>query len=134
MSTKFDELIKGQSCKVDEYSPALLAYMGDAVFELYVRTTLIKGGNQPVNKLNRAATAYVKAEAQSAFYERIKDSLSEEETRIFKRGRNSKPATTAKNANIRDYLNATGVECLVGYLYLSGSFERLFEILNMVFE
>lgn len=127
-----ERLISQQTKKPEEYSPLLLAYIGDAVYEVFVRTSLIKRGNLPVNELHRLSKHYVSAAAQSEIIEKLEDGLSEEELRIFKRGRNAKPGTVPKNANVGDYHKATGFEALVGYLYLKGEFERLFAILSEI--
>ncbi|MDY4976205.1 MAG: ribonuclease III domain-containing protein [Clostridia bacterium] len=112
-----------------EYSPLVLAYLGDAVYELYIRSHLVSQGNYPVNRLHKAAISYVKAEAQSAALSALEPELTEEELRIYKRGRNAKPGTVAKHADVKDYHRATGFEALVGYLYLDGQTERLGQVL-----
>lgn len=114
-----------------DISPLSLAYIGDAVYEVYVRTHIMKDVNMPVNKLHKAATEYVKAKAQSDIIQAIADKLTEEETAVFKRGRNAHSYTSAKNADIVDYRRATGFEALIGYLYLSGDNIRLKEIIDM---
>lgn len=115
-------------------SPLSLAYIGDAVFELYIRTYIMKDENMPVSKLHKAATSYVKAKAQSDMAHAISEHLTEEEMSVFKRGRNAHSYTSAKNADIVDYRHATGFEALVGYLYLMGRKERLDEIINLCIE
>lgn len=117
---------------INEYSPLVLAYIGDAVYELYIRSMLISDHNTQVNKLHKEATNYVKAKAQSELLEKIYDRLSEEEITIFKRGRNAHSYTSAKNADIVDYRRATGFEALIGYLYISGNKDRIFELLREV--
>lgn len=107
------------------YSPLTLAYLGDAVYDMIVRTMLVEQRNIPVNKLHHAASSMVKAEAQKDAYHRIKGELTEEELSVFKRGRNAKSYTSAKNASIGDYRVATGVEALFGYWYLTGQTERM---------
>ena len=114
------------------YPTLTLAYIGDAVFEIYVRSYLVTKKNEPVSKLHRAATSYVKAAAQSQYMEILKDKLTEEELAAYKRGRNAHPKTTAKNADVVDYRRATGFETLVGYLYVSGKKERLDEIMSYI--
>ena len=116
------------------YSPLTLAFIGDAVFDLVVRTLVVEHGNTQVNKLHRQKSAIVKAEAQKDLYFAIKDILTEEEEAVFKRGRNAKPYTTAKNASVSDYRIATGVEALVGYLYMSERYDRVLELLKTGFE
>lgn len=115
-------------------SPLSLAYIGDAVYELYVRTHIMKDENLPVNKLHKTATGYVKAKAQSDAIHNIESRLTEQEIAIFKRGRNAHSHTSAKNADIVDYRHATGFEALIGYLYMSGNKERLNEVLRMSVE
>ena len=112
------------------YSPLTLAFIGDAVFDLVVRTLVVEHGNTQVNKLHRQKSAIVKAEAQKDLYFAIKDILTEEEEAVFKRGRNAKSYTTAKNASVSDYRIATGVEALVGYLYMSERYDRVLELLK----
>ena len=112
------------------YSPLVLAYIGDCVYELVIRTFLVSKANTQVNKLHKAASDMVKAHAQSDIAGVIGEILSEEEMSIYKRGRNAKSYTSAKNATIGDYRRATGFEALVGYLYLEGKYDRLMEIIE----
>ncbi len=119
--------------QLNEVSPLVFAYVGDAVYELYIRTMLAKEGNLPVAKLHRAATGYVKAAAQSKTVEALLPMLTKEETAVFKRGRNAHSNTAAKNADILDYRRATGFEALLGYLYLKKEFDRLEELLRLSF-
>ena len=107
------------------YSPLTLAYLGDAIYDLVIRTVLVGRGNAPVNTLHRQASSMVKAEAQKASLHQIEPLLSEEEKSVYRRGRNAKSYTTAKNASVGDYRIATGFEALLGYLYLTGQMERL---------
>ncbi|MDU5597361.1 MAG: ribonuclease III domain-containing protein [Lachnospiraceae bacterium] len=114
-----------------EFSPLVLAYIGDAVYELIVRSILVSRGNRPVNKLNKDATSLVKAGAQSEIVKLISDKLSEEEYTVFKRGRNSSPHTMAKNASMTDYKYATGFEALIGFLYLDNRCDRALELVKL---
>lgn len=114
-------------------SPLQLAYVGDACYELMVRTFLL-GKNLSVNSLHRKATKYVKAEAQSKIVHKLEDVLSEEEKAIVKRGRNTKSHSNPKNANLIDYKYATGFEALFGYLYLTDQDLRLEEIFKAITE
>ncbi len=107
------------------YSPLTLAYIGDAVFDLIIRSVLVNRGNTAVNNLHKRASAIVKAPTQSAIAASIMDELTDEEKDIYRRGRNSKPHTRAKNASTMEYLEATGLEAVVGYLYLKGDMERV---------
>lgn len=115
---------------VNEYSPLTLAYIGDSVYEIIVRTILVNRGNAPVNKLNKEASELAKAGTQAKIVEIILDSLSEEELAAYKRGRNAHPYTKAKNATSGDYHRATGFEALIGYLYLKREFDRITEIVK----
>ena len=114
-----------------EFSPLVLAYIGDAVYELIVRSILVSMGNRPVNKLNKDATSLVKAGAQSEIIKLISDKLSEEEYTVFKSGRNSSPHTMAKNASMTDYKYATGFEALIGFLYLDNRCDRALELVKL---
>lgn len=118
--------------KPTTYSPLVLAYIGDAVYELYVREHLIAGGNMPVNRLHKLSKGFVSAEAQSEFMKVLEPMLSEEEEAVFKRGRNAKSYTSPKHAELIDYRRATGLEALIGYLYLSGRQERIDEIMKIL--
>ena len=113
------------------YSPLTLAYIGDAIFELVVRTVLVERKNTQAEKLHKAATQIVKAETQARMIEALKDSLTPEEMSAYKRGRNAKAVTRAKNATMADYRKATGFEALMGYLYLKGEMERMIELIHL---
>lgn len=119
---------------VRELSSLTLAFIGDAVYELFVRTKILATGNRPANRLHKIAVGYVKAKAQSDAIYKILDELSDEETEIYKRGRNTNIHTVPKNADMNDYRQATGLEALIGYLYITGKNERLNEILNLCFD
>ncbi|MEN8904397.1 MAG: ribonuclease III domain-containing protein [Clostridiales bacterium] len=110
-------------------SPLVLAYIGDIVYEVYIRTMLINKYNFSVHKLHLKAIEYVSANSQADIVRNIIDKLSDEELRILKRGRNAKSGTVPKNVNIIDYKYATGFESLIGYLYLNKEFSRLKEII-----
>lgn len=112
------------------YSPLVLAYIGDAVYELVIRSLLVGRGNAQANRLHKEASTLVNAGAQSASLERIKEELTEEEMQVFKRGRNANSATMAKHATMSDYRRATGFEALMGYLYLTGRMERILELVK----
>ncbi len=112
------------------YSPLTLAYIGDAIYDLIIRTAVVESGNAPVNKLHKRVSKMVQASAQAELYHCIKETLTEEETAVFKRGRNAKSFTSAKNAGIVEYRTATGLEALVGYLYLTDRLDRLMELIK----
>ena len=113
---------------IQTYSPLTLAYIGDAADELVVRTFLGDQGNSRPDRLHRKASSMVKAAAQAAMAEALKDSLTEEELSVYRRGRNAKSPTMAKNASMSDYRKATGFEALMGYLYLKGEQKRLIDL------
>ena len=113
-----------------QLSPLVLAYIGDSIYDLVIKTWVIEQGNMQVNKMNRAASSIVKAESQSKMIGYLEDKLTEEEGSVYKRGRNAKSYTSAKNASISDYRRATGFEALMGYLYLSGQYERMCELIK----
>lgn len=114
-----------------ELSPLALAYIGDCVFEMLVRVKVMSEGKASVNVLHKKARAFVNAKAQSDFYFKIQESLTEEELAVFKRGRNAKSFTVPKNAAIADYRHATGVEALFGYLFLKQRHERIEQLFLM---
>lgn len=110
--------------RLAEAGPLTLAYMGDAVFELLTRERIVLAGEKPPAELNRLARGYVTAVAQSAAVERLLPLLDEDETAVYKRGRNAKSAHAPKSAGAVEYRRATGLECLFGYLYLADRIER----------
>lgn len=116
---------------IRSYSPLTLAYVGDAVYELVIRTMIISKGNAPVNKLHKRSAALVKAPAQAQMMKVIEPLLSEEELHIYKRGRNAKSYTSAKNASVIDYRIATGFEALMGWFYLQERQERMLELIKI---
>ena len=121
-----EESIKMDKIKLITMSPLVLAYLGDTVYESYIREHLIRQNiNRKVNNLHKLAIQYSKAKAQATIIHELEDELTEEEMKIFKRGRNQKSHTAPKYADIIDYKYATGFEALIGYLYLSEDKERL---------
>ena len=113
-----------------QLAPLTLAYVGDAVYELIVRTLIVGQGDAKPDRLHRKTSAVVNAHAQAVAAERIRPLLSEEELGIYRRGRNAHPQTTAKHASVSDYRKATGFEALVGRLYLEGRVDRLMELVR----
>lgn len=114
-----------------QLNPLQLALIGDGVFEIYIRNYILSSNTQlSAHKMHVKAISYVKAKSQSAIMYSIEESLTEDEVYIYKRGRNAKSATIPKNSSVVDYRNATGFEALIGYLYLIGNKERLFNILE----
>jgi ribonuclease-3 family protein len=118
---------------IDILSPLQLAYIGDAVYELLVRTYLLNK-RLPVNKLHNVAIKYVKAKAQAEIVHLLENILTDEEQRIVKKGRNAKSNTMPKNATVIDYKYATGFEALIGYLYLKGKDARIQELFERIEE
>lgn len=108
-----------------------LAYMGDVVYELFIREKLVRSGKAKVNDLHKTAIRYVRAEAQAEVLRAIESSFDPDEQAVVRRGRNAKSGRPPKNADLMDYRLATAFEALLGYLYLSGRTERLQEVLEM---
>lgn len=117
-----------------QLSPLVLAYIGDCAYDLIIKTKIVSEGNAQVNKMNKQASSLVKAEAQSIMIGVLEPLLTSDEEAIYKRGRNAKSYTSAKNASITDYRRATGFEALVGYLYLTEQFDRLVELVKIGLE
>lgn len=129
-----DEIIRGLDLEMKDVRqiPALtLAYLGDAVYEIVIRTMLVEQGIMHVSDLNKAAVGYVRAAAQKDLFKTIEPSLTEEELAAFRRGRNVKSNSCAKNASVTDYRIATGFEAMVGYLYLTGNMARITELVRL---
>jgi len=119
---------------ISQLSPLVLAFVGDSVFDLFIRSRLVMKKRESAHKMHLKAINYVKASAQSKIVSELLDRLNDDEKIIFKRGRNSKSATIPKHADVLDYRRATAFEAVLGYLYLSGMYERLEEILNLAAE
>ncbi len=115
-------------------NPIVLAYLGDTVYDLYVRTALVKQFGLHVNELNAKAAAIVNARAQALASDRLAALLTPQETEIFRRGRNAKVGSVPKNMSVADYHKATGLEALIGYLFLTGQHERLEQLMRSVLE
>lgn len=126
------ERFYNKECDTENLSPLTLAFMGDTVFDLFVREQLICQANRPVNALHSSATRLVKASAQSKAMDKIMGMLTEKELTVFKRGRNAHTNHRAKNASEGDYHRATGLEALFGYLYLKGEISRLRELFDVI--
>lgn len=115
-------------------NPLVLAYVGDSVYDTFVRTLLVSGGYGHVSKLHKMSIEFVKAKAQADILGKINELLTPDEQDVVRRGRNTKSSTIPKNADISDYRYATGFEALIGYLYLTGQLDRLMEVIRMVIE
>lgn len=119
-----------QARDAGEYSPLALAYLGDAVYDLAIRTMVMNRGNTQVNKMHKKTASLVKAEAQANLYKLLEEDLTEEERAVYRRGRNAKSGTMAKHATMKDYRMATGFEALMGYLFLTEQFSRMAELVG----
>ena len=128
--SELKELFELKDRDLRTYSPLTLAYIGDGVYELVIRTILVKKGNCPVNQLHKKASSLVKAGAKSKMMELLEPDLTEEELAVYKRGRNAHSPTMAKHATMADYRRATGFEALMGYLYLKEDYSRIVELVR----
>lgn len=124
----------GGEVDIRTYSPLTLAYIGDAVFEIIVRTIIVEKGQRAANTLHKHTTKVVCAQAQAKMIEAVHDRLSEEEKDIYRRGRNTKTNSSAKNASLSDYKKATGFEALCGYLFLKNDTARVMRIVREALE
>ena len=113
------------------YSPLTLAFAGDCIYDLIIRTVLVERYNAPPERLHREKSGLVKAQTQARMIMDLQEELTEEEKAVYRRGRNARPHSTAKNASVADYRKATGLEALYGYLYLSGRMDRLLELVKL---
>lgn len=112
------------------YSPLTLAYIGDAVYDQVIRTVVVMRGNRSANSLHKIAIGYVNARVQARLAEALEEELTQEEKGIYHRGRNAKSYTMAKNASVIEYRKATGLEALLGYLYLQDKTDRLLMLIQ----
>ena len=120
-----------QEIDIHNYSPLTLAYIGDGIYELIIRTMVVGKANTSAKNLHKMSSSLVKAATQAEMIQALSDDLTEEEMKIYKRGRNAKSATMAKNATMSDYRSATGFEALMGYLYLTKQSGRMMELIQM---
>lgn len=112
------------------YPPLTLAYIGDAIYEIIIRTYVVTNMNVQVNKLHKQTSNLVKAQAQANMIQSLYDELTENERKVYKRGRNAKSVSMAKNASMSEYRTATGFEALMGYLYLNNESERMISLIK----
>ena len=129
-----NEIFNSKEVRPNEYSPLALAFIGDSVFDLVIKSVIVEKANCQVNKLQNKTSKIVRATTQALIVDALKDELSEEEANIYRRWRNAKPYTKAKNASYSEYCKATGLEALVGYLYLKGDTERLVSLIKLGLE
>lgn len=134
MEKGIDSYLKAQfdiaDVDIRTYSPLALAYIGDGVYDLIIRSVVVAKGNTRASELHKRTSQIVKAKTQAEMMEVILPLLAEEEEAVYRRGRNAKSPTMAKNATMADYRKATGFEALVGYLYLQDKFERIVELVK----
>ena len=125
------ELFQMREVDMQTYSPLTLAYIGDSIYDLIIKSLVINQGNKQVNKLHQETSALVQASAQSKMMRVLQAQLTEEEHTIYKRGRNAKSISPAKNQSITDYRRATGFEALLGYLYLKKEWKRMLDLVKI---
>ncbi|MCM1122902.1 MAG: ribonuclease III [Eubacterium sp.] len=131
--TILDAIRRDFACKdvdVRTYSPLTLAYIGDAIYDLVIRSIVVERGNRSANNLHKKTVAYVNARVQAKMIDALESELTEEEAAVYHRGRNAKSYTAAKNASIIEYRKATGLEAVCGYLYLQGQQERMLYLIR----
>ena len=124
--------IEKNEIEVNMMSPLTWAYVGDAVYELYIRTHLVNKTNLKTHKLHVEAIKYVKAQSQAQALKKIEVNLTEKEKEIVRRGRNTENHHVAKNASVQDYMYSTAFEALIGYLYLTNQEKRIKELVEMI--
>ncbi len=134
MEESIRELFQLGERDIRSYSPLTLAYLGDSVYELILRTVIVEQGNRPPKELHKAGSHLAKAKTQAMMMETIRPLLTEEEQTVYRRGRNANTATMAKHASMQEYRKATGLEALMAYLYLQGRIERLLELIRVGWE
>ena len=125
------ELFQMEEVDIHTYSPLTLAYIGDSIYDLIIKSLMVNHGNKQVNKLHKETSSLVQASAQSLMMRTMQEHLTEEEHAVYKRGRNAKSISPAKNQSITDYRRATGFEALLGYLYLKKDWKRLLDLVKI---
>jgi len=125
------EIFQMEEVDIKQYSPLTLAYIGDCIYDLVIKSLVVNQGNKQVNKLHKETSELVQAKTQSLMMRAMQEHLSEEEHAVYKRGRNAKSISPAKNQSITDYRRATGFEALLGYLYLKKEWKRLLDLVKI---
>lgn len=125
------ELFQMEEVDINSYSPLTLAYIGDSIYDLVIKSLVVNRGNKQVNKLHQETSSLVQASTQSRMMRTMQEHLTEEEHMIYKRGRNAKSVSPAKNQSITDYRRATGFEALLGYLYLKKEWKRMLDLIKI---
>lgn len=134
MLSQLHRIFGAKEVDLRTYSPLTLAYIGDAVFEMMIRTLIVEKGQRAANTLHRHTTKIVCAQTQAKLVDAVYESLTEDEQEIYRRGKNTKLHSTAKNASLSDYRKATGFEALCGYLFLMDNMERVMQIVKQALE
>lgn len=124
------EVFQTEEHDIRSYSPLSLAFIGDCVYDLVIKSLIIRKGNRPVNVMQKETSRLVQASAQSAMMRVMQEHLTEEEHAVYRRGRNAKSVSPAKNQSITDYRRATGFEALIGYLYLKKKYRRIVDLIK----
>ncbi len=128
------EIFELREVDANSYSPLALAYIGDSIYDLIIKTLVVNEGNKQVHKLHMRTIHFVQASAQSRMMRVLQDRLTQEEHAVYKRGRNTKSVSPAKNQSVTDYRRATGFEALMGYLYLKKEWGRMLELVQIGLE
>lgn len=129
--TYMQEIFKMQEVDIREYSPLALAYIGDSIYDLIIKTLVLNEGNKQVQKLHLESSGYVQAKTQSQMMRVLQKELTEEEHGIYKRGRNAKSVSPARNQSVTDYRRATGFEAVLGFLYLKKEWKRILDLVKI---
>lgn len=131
LDSYMQEVFRMKEVDIKAYSPLTLAYIGDSIYDLMIKTLVINEGNKQVQKLHKETSSYVQASAQSKMMRVLQEELTDEERAVYKRGRNAKSVSPAKNQSLSDYRRATGFEALIGYLYLQKEWKRMTDLIKM---
>ena len=129
--TYMQEIFQMKEVDIKEYSPLTLAYIGDCIYDLIIKTKVISEGNKQVKKLHQETSSMVQASAQSEMMRVLQTLLTEEEHAVYRRGRNAKSVSPAKNQSLTDYRRATGFEALMGWLYLKREWKRMADLIKI---
>ena len=125
------EIFEMEEVDAKTYSPLALAYIGDSMYDLIIKSLVINHGNKQVNKMHKETSSLVQAATQSLMMRKLQDILTDEERAVYKRGRNAKSVSPAKNQSVTDYRRATGFEALIGYLYLKKEYQRMLDLVKI---
>lgn len=125
------EIFQMQEVDVNGYSPLALAYIGDSMYDLVIKSLIVSEGSRQVQKLHKETSSFVNAGTQSLMMRTLQGQLTDEELSVYKRGRNAKSMSPAKNQSVTDYRRATGFEALIGYLYLKKDWKRMLDLVKI---